>query len=142
MFDLPGNLSVAGLLPEPWKSRHPATGSYHVCFFQSCRRAAYSLTSERFFGLTALRGRDGAVESWSWCLRPIPSSGHRGTRLLATPGHPFSCIRSRVSLSHKGAGKRQGNVGKIKKNGEIAQLVEHSPEKAGVVGSIPTLTTH
>src|ERR1022692_1999261 len=24
--------------------------------------------------------------------------------------------------------------------GEIAQLVEHSPEKAGVVGSIPTLT--
>ena len=26
-------------------------------------------------------------------------------------------------------------------DGQIAQPVEHSPEKAGVVGSIPTLTT-
>jgi hypothetical protein len=28
----------------------------------------------------------------------------------------------------------------VREEGEIAQLVEHIPEKAGVVGSIPTLT--
>lgn len=34
----------------------------------------------------------------------------------------------------------RGNLNPLQ-DGQIAQPVEHSPEKAGVVGSIPTLTT-
>src|SRR5579883_1605212 len=76
----------------------------------------------------------------------LPYKRTEGPRLPVRPagsqrllGFPPQRMARRIAT--KGVSSNHPSRNKPATLGEIAQLVEHSPEKAGVVGSIPTLTT-